>query len=189
MSHSKRHDYLVLDHQAAKSDVRSDQCIIPRESLGAARMLLECVAKRRNYRLESSCDQYSNIMSLREKTSKLCSLTHEQRLPKPLDDPANIPPLPLLDRRTICHAGGCVSQSHLVDDLHQLDKSDEIPGVFTVKEILLGSGTCIIMKAPITLEKFVSDVSVIMQIAQPGACNDFATARLSLLDLEFSRYR
>jgi hypothetical protein len=189
MSHSKRHDYLVLEQQATKSDLSSGECVILRESLGAARTLLECVDKRRVYRLESSCVQYMNITSLRQKATKLRSLTHEQRLPTPFDDPANTPPPPFSDRRTVYFAGGCATQSHLVDDLFLSDILDSTPGVFVVKEILLASGSCITMKAPITLVQFISDVSFIIQNAQPGSCNDFATARLSHLDLEFSRYR
>jgi hypothetical protein len=189
MSLSKSHDYLVLEQHAANSDVRSSECVISKESLRASRKLLECVDKRRMYRLESSCIQYSNIMSSRDSSSKLRSFNHEDREPKPFDDAANTLPLTPKDRRTIVFAGGCVIQSHSADDFHLSEKLDDTPGVFIVKEILLDSGTYRTMKAPIKLESFISDINFIMHNAQPGSCNDFATARLALLDLEFSRYR
>jgi hypothetical protein len=193
MSHSKRHDYLVLNDVSASSDARrsSEECLISRESLGAARTLLDCIDMRASYRLEKSSQEYSNIMAFRQSAPKLPSLTHQERAAKPLDHSDFAPAQLLQDRHSICLFGDCAIRSHPDDSAHDVDKKSvhEMPGVFFVKETMLDLATCIVMKAPIKFERFISNVCDIMQHAQPGACNDFATARLSLLDLEFSRYR
>jgi hypothetical protein len=189
----KRNDYLVLDEQAILLDARSgsDECLISRESLDAARKLLECIDMRKNYRLENSCVQHSDLMASRSNEPKIHSLSHLEREQKPLDDAAFAPAPPPRDRITVCFTGGCAIRSHPDDPTQDADKNalDETSGVFLVRETYPESGTCILMKAPVKLERFISNVSDIMLHAQPGACNDFATARLALLDLEFSRYK
>ncbi len=193
MNHSKRHNYLVLDKHSAGSDARrcNDDCVISRESLGSARMLLDCIDKRASYRLENCCRQYANISASRKSAPKIHSLTHQERASKPLDSASFVPAQPSEDRHTICFVTGCVIHSHHVDIGHDSDKDSlhQTPGVFIVKETLTDSSACTVMKAPMTMERFIHDVSEIMQRAQPGSCNDFATSRLALLDLEFSHYR
>ena len=189
MNHSKRHNYLVLDQHSASLDARriNEECVISRESLGAARMLLECIDKRASYRLENCCRQYASISASRKSAPKIHSLTHQERASKPLESDSFVPAQPD-DRHTICFITGCVIQSH-ADISHDLDKNslDQTPGVFIVRET--HSSACTVMKAPMKIERFIHDFSDIMQRAQPGACNDFATSRLALLDLEFSHYR
>jgi hypothetical protein len=194
MSQAKRHDYLVLE-LPSMSDMRGgSECIIPRESLDAARSLLECVDRRATYRLENCCCKYSNDMASRLISPKVCSLNHQEREPVPFGHASQAPPPPPDDRHTVIFATGCTVESIVgrhppPSDEISPDERHETPGVFIVRETLLGSGTRVKMKAPIKLDRFISDVAGIMQCAQPGACNDFAAARLSLLELEFSRYR
>jgi hypothetical protein len=196
MSHAKRHDYLVLE-LPSMSDMRAgSERIIPRESLDAARSLLECVDRRATYRLENCCCKYSHDLASRLISPKLPSLKHHQCEPVPFGHASQAPPSPPDDRHTIIFATGCTVESTRFPGLHPLPFDEisagdghETPGVFIVRETLLGSSTCVKMKAPIKFDRFISDVAGIMQHAQPGACNDFAASRLSLLELEFSRYR
>ena len=190
---NKRDEYLVLDEQAILLNARSgsDECLISKESLGAARKLLACIDMRNNYRLESSCVQYSDLIASRSNSPKIHSLSHLERAQKPLDDTSFAPAPPPPDRITVCFAGGCTIRSHPDVPSQDAEKNalDETSGVFMVRETYPESDTCILMKAPVKLERFISNVSDIMLHAQPGACNDFATARLAHLDLEFSRYK
>jgi hypothetical protein len=194
MSYTKRHDYFVLEEPSAHSEAQEfgHERVIHRECLDAARLLLQCISKRESYRLEACCRPYAALMISRQNNPIVHSLCHEERTPKPFDHPSCAPPPPLDDRHTACFLGGCVIDSHPALSAGQYGKNalDETPGVFIVRETLLDSSACMPqMKVPVKLERFISDVCDIMQHAQPGACNDFATSRLALLDLEYSRYR
>jgi len=193
MSRTKRNNYFVLPSADSEAIEFGHERVIHRECLEAAQLLLHCVAKRTNYRLEACSRNYATLMRSRQNDPILHSYTQEERVPKPFDHPACAPPPPLSDRHTVCFFGGCVAiDSHPDISASQFGKNalDESPGVFIVRETLLDSSACFpSMKAAVKIERFIADVYDVMQHAQPGACNDFATSRLALLDLGYSRYR